>query len=188
MTFSQNSVLITTEVVSILVALKELGEKITICNTSKQKILWQAWTKAQVKTCTNTFLTSLWYGWATNQKESITVIWWQRGINNAVNTCTFYRSVDSWRKISQAKRWRRTKHRKDPYIWEYYLFVWKNGSLKPGKYLLEGASIPVVGEGLFQTPAIHTHPAAGSRTHFAIFVLWHTWPCPQVLGIGKPFY
>lgn len=25
-------------------------------------------------------------------------------------------SVDSWRKISQAKRWGRTKHSKDPYI------------------------------------------------------------------------
>lgn len=64
----------------------------------------------------------------------------------------------------------------------------RNGSLKHGEYLSVGASILVLGEGLLQILATHTHLAAGSRIHFAIFFLEHTWPCPQVLDIGKPFY
>ena len=50
------------------------------------------------------------------------------------------------------------------------------------------ASIPLLAEGVMQALANHTHPAAGNRIHFAIFFLECIWPCPQVPGIGKPFY
>lgn len=124
------------------------------------------WTKAQVKTCTNTFLTSLWYGWATNQKESITVIWWQRGINNAVNTCTFYRSVDSWRKISQAKQWGRMKHRKRLINLRILSFCLKKRFPEAWKVLTRGCFYSGSGGGLVPDSG-HSY-TSGSRESYSL--------------------
>lgn len=48
----------------------------------------------------------------------------------------------------------------------------KKGFPEAWKVFFSGrASIPLSGEGLTQTRASHTHPAAGNHIHFAIFFL-----------------
>lgn len=79
------------------------------------------------------------------------------------------------KKKKKVKQSSRGVHRKKPSIREHYLFLFgkkKKGFPEAWKVFFSGrASIPLSGEGLTQTRASHTHPAAGNHIHFAIFFL-----------------
>lgn len=98
--------------------------------------------------------------------------------------------VDSWDKNEPSKVVRENKAQEKLLIWEHYLFLSeKKGASEAWEVCIGGhTSTPLSGEGLMQILATHIRLAAENHIHFAIFFLWYIWPCPQVLGIGKPFY